>query len=41
MVPTEILAQQHFETLTEYLGKQGLRVELLQAVSKKLNVGKF
>lgn len=41
MVPTEILAQQHFETLTEYLGKQGLRVELLTSSVKKLNVGKF
>lgn len=35
MVPTEILAQQHFETLTEYLGKQGLRVELLTSSVKK------
>lgn len=35
MVPTEILAQQHFETLSNYLGKQGLRVELLTSSVKK------
>ncbi|HIU64576.1 MAG TPA: ATP-dependent DNA helicase RecG [Candidatus Avacidaminococcus intestinavium] len=29
MVPTEILARQHYETLTEILGVNGLKVELL------------
>ena len=29
MAPTEILAQQHFNTLTEYLGDIGVRVDLL------------
>lgn len=35
MVPTEILAQQHFETLSEYLTPHGLRVELLTGSVKK------
>ncbi|WP_293659970.1 ATP-dependent DNA helicase RecG [Phascolarctobacterium sp.] len=35
MVPTEILAQQHFETLSEYLTPHGLRVELLTSSVKK------
>lgn len=35
MVPTEILAQQHFATLSAYLGAQGLRVELLTSSVKK------
>lgn len=31
MVPTEILAEQHFKTLSELLGPAGMRVELLTA----------
>ncbi len=36
MVPTEVLAKQHFETLTNSLGKQGIKIELLTgSVTKK------
>ena len=34
MVPTEILAQQHFQTLTEFMGKTSFRVELLTSSVK-------
>lgn len=35
MAPTEILAQQHFETLAAYLTPHGLRVEVLTSSVKK------
>ena len=34
MVPTEILAQQHFQTLTEFMGQTSFRVELLTSSVK-------
>ncbi len=35
MAPTEILAQQHFETFNKFLGKQGIEIKLVTQSTKK------
>lgn len=41
MAPTEILAEQHAQTLTALLGPAGLRVGLLTGAAKRRKNGRF
>ena len=41
MAPTEILAEQHLQTIKEFLKGMNLRVELLTGIIKAKNARKF